>query len=235
MFAKDIEYIMKSRHSVRAFKDKKVSKLIIQEILEAASRAPSGCNTQPWRVYVVQGSVRDEIVNAVCQVYDDSIDKPGIKSQYQAAYDYYPQEWFSPYIERRRENGWGLYGLLGIEKQDKDKMSAQQRRNFMLFDAPVGLFLTFDRRLGTGSKMDISMFIQNILLMAIAKGLDTCPQAAWNEYQSIVLPKIKAGKDEELLCTIALGYADKTQIVNEFTTPREPVDSFTTWLGFDES
>ncbi|MCV2509781.1 MAG: nitroreductase family protein, partial [Neisseriaceae bacterium] len=92
---------------------------IIQEILEAASRAPSGSNTQPWKVYVVQGKIRDEIVNEVCKVYDDLLELPELKSQYQAAYDYYPQEWFSPYIERRRENGWGLYGLLGIEKKDR--------------------------------------------------------------------------------------------------------------------
>ncbi|MCV2502509.1 MAG: nitroreductase, partial [Neisseriaceae bacterium] len=223
------------RHSVRAFKDKKVPKLIIQESLEAASRAPSGSNTQPWKVYVVQGKIRDEIVNEVCKVYDDLLELPELKSQYQAAYDYYPQEWFSPYIERRRENGWGLYGLLGIEKKDREKMAAQHKRNFMLFDAPVGLFLTVDKRLGTGSKMDISMFIQNILLMAKAKGLDTCPQAAWNEYQSIVLLKIKAGSHEELLCTVALGYADETQVVNEFITPRVSLDDFSTWLGFEES
>lgn len=234
MTASSIANIITSRHSVRAFTSKKVPKSVITDILSTASYAPSGSNTQPWKVYVTTGEVRDAIVNDVCQVYDDLLQHPELKVRYQPTYDYYPQKWFSPYIERRRENGWGLYGTLGIEKKDRDKIATQHKRNYVFFDAPVGIFVTVHKKLGTGSKMDISMFIQNILLMAKAKGLDTCPQAAWNEFQSIILAKINATEDEVLLGAIALGYADKENIVNGFITPRVPADEFTTYLGFNE-
>ena len=137
---------------------------------------------------------------------------------------------FSPFIDRRRENGWGLYGLLGIQKGEKEKMAAQQLRNYQLFDAPVALYFTVNKAMGIGSKMDISMMIQNVMVAAKARGLDTCPQAAWNHFHPIVLDVLGAPDDEELVCAVALGYADPDHIVNTFITPREPVENFTVFL-----
>ncbi|MFH4354415.1 MAG: nitroreductase [Neisseriaceae bacterium] len=225
--------LMNSRRSVRAFTSQPIPQAIIKKILSVASSAPSGSNTQPWKVYVVTGTVRESIVEAVCKCYDELVMHPDRASAFQPGYDYYPNEWFSPYKERRRENGWGLYGLLGIQKGDKAKMIAQHKKNFTFFDAPVGIFLTMDRGLGTGSKMDIAMFIQNILLAAKAAGLDTCAQAAWNEYQSIVLPLVGASEKEILICTVAMGYADSNAQVNQFAPGRLAVEEFSTWLGFE--
>ena len=155
---------------------------------------------------------------------------PALASQYAEEYDYYPQQWVSPYIDRRRENGWGLYGLLGIGKGDKDKMHAQHQRNFRFFDAPVGLMFTVDRVMGRGSLVDYGAFLQSIMVAARGQGLHTCPQAAWNGFSSIILPHIGAGAGEMLVCGMALGYADETAPVNTFHTPRVPVQEFTTWL-----
>jgi nitroreductase len=155
---------------------------------------------------------------------------PSLAEQYREEYDYYPTQWVSPYIDRRRENGWSLYGLLGITKGDKDKMHAQHQRNFRLFDAPVGLMFTLDKVMGRGSLVDYGMFLQNIMVAARAHGLHTCPQAAWNGFSKIILPHIGAGDNEMLVCGMALGYADEADPVNGFHTPREAVSSFTTWL-----
>lgn len=133
------------------------------------------------------------------------------------------------FIDRRRENGWGLYGLLDIKKV-KRKMAAQQLRNFKLFDAPVGIFFTVNKAMGIGSKMDIAMMIQNVMVAAKARGLDTCPQAAWNHFHPLVLDILGAADDEELVCAIALGHADPEHIVNTFITPREPVENFAVFL-----
>jgi hypothetical protein len=103
-----------------------------------------------------------------------------------------PRKWVSPYIDRRRANGWGLYGLLGITKGDKDRMHAQHHRNFKFFDAPVGLMFTLDRVMGRGSLVDYGMFMQTLMLAARGLGLHTCPQAAWNGYAKIILPHIGA-------------------------------------------
>lgn len=219
-----------SRMSIRAFTPQTVARELITELLQLASRAPSGTNTQPWKVYVLQGQSRDTLVDKVCAAHDALRANPALSAEYREEYDYYPEKWVSPYIDRRRENGWGLYGLLGIGKADKDKMHLQHQRNFRFFDAPVGLMFTVDHVMGRGSLVDYGMFLQNLMLAARAHGLHTCPQAAWNHFGKIILPHIGAGPDEMLVCGMALGYADESEIVNTFHTPRVPADEFTHWL-----
>ena len=225
-----VDAAITSRMSTRAFTQQQVSREILQDILGVARRAPSGTNTQPWNVYVLQGHSRRSLVDKVCAAHEALRADPGLATQYKEAYDYYPEKWVSPYIDRRRENGWGLYGLLGIGKGDKDKMHLQHQRNYRFFDAPVGLMFTIDNVMGRGSLLDYGMFLQSLMVAARARGLHTCPQAAWNGFASIILPHIGASAQEMLVCGMALGYADNQAIVNTFHTPRVPVEVFTHWL-----
>lgn len=226
-----VDAAIASRFSCRAFlREREVPRATIEQILDVAARAPSGTNTQPWRVYVLQGESRDTLVDKVCAAHDAIYADPALAAEYSEEYDYYPTKWVSPYIDRRRENGWGLYGLLGIAKGEKDKMHAQNQRNFRFFDAPVGLMFTMDRVLGRGSLMDYGMFLQNVMVAARARGLHTCPQAAWNNFARIILPHVGAGADEMLVCGMSLGWADPDAPVNRFHTPREPASGFTRWL-----
>jgi nitroreductase len=219
-----------TRMSARAFTQQAVPRELLTELLALAARAPSGTNTQPWKVYVLQGKSRDSLVDKVCAAHDEVRAHPEKAADYREAYDYYPEKWVSPFIDRRRENGWSLYGLLGITKGDKDKMHAQHQRNYRFFDAPVGLMFTLDKVMGRGSLVDYGMFLQTLMLAARGMGLHTCPQAAWNGFANIILPHIGAEENEMLICGMALGYADDKDIVNTFRTPREPVTSFTRWL-----
>ncbi|WP_372659534.1 nitroreductase [Hydrogenophaga sp.] len=228
--AASVDAAITSRMSARAFLPKPVPRATIEHLLQLASRAPSGTNTQPWKVYVLQGASRDSLVDKVCAAHDALRADPSLAEQYREEYDYYPEKWVSPYIDRRRENGWGLYGLLDITKGDKDKMHAQHQRNFRFFDAPVGLMFTLDRVMGRGSLVDYGMFMENLMVAARGHGLHTCPQAAWNGFAQIILPHVGAGASEMLVCGMSLGYADPEHIVNTFHTPRETVQSFTTWL-----
>ena len=225
-----VDAAITSRMSVRAFLDKPVPRDTLEHLLALASRAPSGTNTQPWKVYVLQGASRDSLVSKVCAAHDALRADPALAAEYREEYDYYPEQWVSPYIDRRRENGWGLYGLLGITKGDKDRMHAQHQRNFRFFDAPVGLMFTLDRVMGRGSLVDYGMFLENLMIAARGQGLHTCPQAAWNGFAKIILPHIGAGDSEMLVCGMSLGYADPDDKVNDFPTPREPVARFTHWL-----
>ncbi|OOG47429.1 nitrobenzoate reductase [Polaromonas sp. A23] len=225
-----VDAAIHSRMSTRAFLPKAVPRSTLEHLLEIASRAPSGTNTQPWKVYVLQGASRDSLADKVCAAHDAIRANPELAAEYREEYDYYPEKWVSPYIDRRRENGWGLYGLLGIGKGDKDKMHAQHQRNYRFFDAPVGLMFTLDRVMGRGSLVDYGMFMQNIMVAARGHGLHTCPQAAWNGFAKIILPHVGAGDDEMLVCGMALGYADETALVNTFRTPRVSQQAFTTWL-----
>ena len=226
-----VDQAITSRMSVRAFLPDTVPRETLMQVLDVASRAPSGVNTQPWKVYVLQGATRDALVSKVCAAHDAVRADPGLAAHYQEAYPYYPEKWVSPYIERRRENGWGLYGLLGIGKGDKDKMHAQHQRNYHFFDAPVGLMFTIDRVLGRGSLLDYCMFLQNIMVAARGHGLHTCPHAAWNGFAKIILPHIGAGEEEMLVCGMSLGYADPSALVNSFHTPREPASQFTHFVA----
>jgi nitroreductase len=226
-----IDAAITSRMSARAFTQQPVDRETLAELLQVASRAPSGTNTQPWKVYVLQGASRASLVEKVCSAHDAIRANPALAADYREEYDYYPENWVSPYIDRRRENGWGLYGLLDIGKGDKDKMHLQHQRNYRFFDAPVGLMFTIDRVMGRGSLLDYGMFLQNIMVAARGRGLHTCPQAAWNGFAKIILPHIGAGANEMLVCGMALGYADESEVVNTFHTPRVPVQEFTHWLA----
>src|SRR5690606_26762474 len=124
--------------------DTPVEREKLERMLRAASWSPSGSNNQPWKVYVVQGESRNSLSRKLCELHDAMRDNPELANEYQEAYQYYPPKWTSPYIERRRACGWGLYGTLNIEKGDKERMHEQMKRNYKFFDAPVGIFFTHD-------------------------------------------------------------------------------------------
>ena len=220
------EAAVATRRSVRAFLSTPVPRATIERILALASRAPSGTNTQPWRVYVLTGEPLRSLSRRLVAAYDD----PEESARHTEEYPYYPTEWVSPYIDRRRKIGWDLYGLLGIGKTDKARMHAQHRRNYEFFGAPVGLMFTIDRILRQGSWLDYGMFIEGVMVAARAHGLDTCPQAAFTPFHRIVTNEIGAPANEQLVCGMSLGWADPDAIENTLVTEREPVSGFARFL-----
>ena len=219
-----------TRMSVRAFTKQAVEADMLIDLLQAAVAACSAPPMRPCRVHILQGRSRDGLVAKVCAAHDALRTNPALQAQYQEEYAYYADKWVSPYLERRRENGWGLYGLLGIGRADKDKMHAQHQRNYRFFDAPVGLMFTIDRAAGGESLLACGMFLQSVMLQARVRGLSTCPQAAWGGFASIILPHIGAGPDDVLVCAMSWGYAHPDAPVNGFHTPRLPVSEFSHWL-----
>lgn len=218
-----------SRMSIRAFLPTPVAPERINAVLQAAALATDGASDLPWQVHVLQGQSLRGLCDKVCAQHDAVRADPGLSAQHPERYAYYPERWFSPYIDRRRENGWGLYGLLGIGKADKDRMHAQHQRNFRFFDAPVGLMFTVPHVRGWHSLLHYGALLQSVMVAARAQGLHTCPQAAWNGFAHIVLPHVQAPSDAVLVCGMALGYADPEDVVNTYTTPRLPVADFCSW------
>ena len=216
-----------SRHSVRAFLPTEVPRSVIEEILAVSARAPSGTNTQPWKVYVLTGASKAELSRQIVAAYDD----PAVRATHVEEYAYYPTEWRSPYIDRRRKVGWDLYSLLGIGKADKERMHAQHARNYRFFDAPVGLIFTIERVMRQGSWLDYGMFLQNIMVAARARGLDTCPQAAFTQFHRIITAHVGAAAEEQVVCGMALGHADPAAVENSLVTEREPVGGFARFLS----
>lgn len=217
-----VDAAIASRRSIRAFLPTPLSREEIAAILEVARRAPSGTNTQPWKVYVLTGAARDGLCDAVTAAYLD----PAENARHKEEYVYYPREWKSPYIDRRRKVGWDLYALLGLQRENKEGMAAQHARNFRFFDAPVGLIFTIDRVMEQGSWLDYGMFLQNVMIAARGRGLDTCPQAAWTQFHRIIAQQLALPDNEMVVCGMALGIADESKIENSLVTEREPLDGF---------
>jgi nitroreductase len=217
-----VDAAITTRRSIRAFLPKPVDRDDVSRILEVAARAPSGTNIQPWKAYVLTGAAKQALSDAILAVYND----PERNKEHTEAYNYYPRQWVSPFIDRRRKVGWDLYSLLGLTREDKAGMAAQHGRNFRFFDAPVGFIFTIDRVLEQGSWLDYGMFLQNIMVAARARGLDTCPQAAFIHYHRIIADHLGIPDNETVVCGMALGWADPDKVENTLVTEREPLDAF---------
>ena len=221
-----VDAAVATRRSLRAFLPTPVPRETMAAILDVAARAPSGTNTQPWKVYVLTGDTKIELSRKIRAAYDD----PAERATHAEEYAYYPTEWKSPFIDRRRKVGWDLYGLLGIAKTDKARMHAQHGRNYDFFGAPVGLMFTIDRVMQQGSWLDYGMFLQSIMVAARGRGIDTCPQAAFMQFHRIITEHIGAPPNEQLVCGMSLGYADPNAVENTLITEREPVSAFARFL-----
>jgi nitroreductase len=217
-----VEAAITSRRSMRAFLPTPVPRTTVERILEVASRAPSGTNTQPWKVHVLTGAAKERLARAVRAAYDDPVER----ATHTEEYAYYPTEWVSPYVDRRRKVGWDLYGLLGIGKADKARMHEQHGRNYAFFDAPVGLIFTIDRVMRQGSWLDYGMFLQNVMVAARAHGLHTCPQAAFTQFHRVIERELALPEGEMVVCGMSLGHADPDAPENRLVTEREPVSGF---------
>ena len=222
-----VDAAITSRRSIRAFLPTPVPQETIEQILAVAARAPSGTNTQPWKVTVLTGEAKARLSAAIRAAYDD----PAERAAHTEEYAYYPTEWRSPYVDRRRKVGWDLYGLLGIDKTDKARMHAQHGRNYDFFGAPVGLVFTIDRVMQQGSWLDYGMFLQNIMVAARARGLDTCPQAAFTQWHRIIAAQLQLPASEMVVCGMSLGHADPDAVENTLVTERDAVAGFTRFLA----
>jgi len=208
-----------NRRSMRRFLPDLVAPDIVRAILSGASRAPSGSNFQPWHVHVVTGTAREKLSQAVLNAVET-----GDCSE---EYAYAPAEIAEPYLSRRRKVGHDLYKLYGIERDDYVGRKRAMLRNFEFFGAPVGLFFTLERSLLYGSWLDCGMFMQNVMILARAYGLDTCPQQAWCEYGHVVHEQLGIPDTHILLSGMALGRTDPDAPENTLVAERVEIDQFT--------
>jgi len=221
-----VDQAITSRRSIRAFLPTPVPRADLESLLDVASRAPSGSNTQPWKVYVLTGAMKQRLSEAILKTYLN----PDEAASHKEEYDYYPRQWVAPYVDRRRKVGWDLYGLLGLTRENKSGMQAQHGRNYAFFDAPVGLIFTIDRVMEQGSWLDYGMFLQNIMVAARGRGLDTCPQAAFTQFHRVIAETLGLPETEQFVCGMALVYADHSKIENTLVTERAPVSAFARFM-----
>ncbi|MGE0727164.1 MAG: nitroreductase [Acidimicrobiia bacterium] len=221
----DVFEAVDSRISVRAFLDTPVPATTVREILQAASRAPSGGNLQPWRVHAVAGRDLEDLV-ALVAALPRGAETP--------AYDVYPPSLWEPFRTRRFQCGEDLYASIGVEREDRAGRLRQFARNGELFGAPVGLFFSLDRRLGPPQWSDLGMFVQTVMLLARGRGLDTCAQEFWSAFPRTLGEFLGLDEHHLLFSGMALGYRDPDHPINALRTRRDPIEDWCELRGFDE-
>ena len=195
-----IDRVIAGRFSCRKFSNRPVSRWTIEQILRIARFAPSGANIQPWHVYVLAGATKNMVSAALLKAY-------AAKDEYGSEYQYYASELPLPYSERQQEFGRLFYGSLGIARDDRESRAKQTARNYEFFGAPVGLIVTIDRRLEVGSWLDLGMFLQNVMLAAAGRGLQSCPQETFAKYHKLIRPLLSIPDEQMVVCGISMGFA----------------------------
>ena len=217
----DVTEAVDSRKSIRAFLDKAVDASLIKELLEKASRAASGGNLQPWKIYVINGKTMNSF-----HKFQSEWTEPETP-----AYAIYPENLKEPYKTSRYEVADDMYSLLGIEREDKEARFKQVLKNYEFFGAPAAFFCFVDRQMGRPQWSDLGMFLQTFMLLAREAGLDTCPQEAWAMKQESVTAFVEAPDELMLFCGMAIGYQDESEKVNELRTARRPIEDWTVFLN----
>ena len=212
-----------SRRSVRGYLPTPVPHEAVKHILQVARRAPSGTNTQPWKVHVLTGVALKGLSDAVLDAFYNDTDQHGNDRTH------YLDKWRDPYLARRRKVGWDLYDLVGIKKGDREKTKNFHAKNFSFFGAPVGMIFTIDQDMGWMSWLDYGMFLQNICIAARGQGLHTCAQASWGTYHTVVEKELGLPGHELVHVGMSLGYEDTEAPQNSLATVREPLESFVTF------
>jgi len=212
-----------TRRSVRAFLPDAVPEAVVRELLVKASRAASGGNLQPWRVYVLVDGARDELVRRVADYRKDHPlgDPP--------EYSVYPPKLAEPWRTRRFRIGEAMYATMGIPREDKQARLKFFSGNWEFFGAPAGMIFTMDRCMQEGQWADLGMFMENIMLLAREKGLHTCPQEAWAPYHKVIRDYLSVPENEMIFCGMAIGVADDSKPVNSLDSERAPLEEIVTF------
>lgn len=216
----NVSEAMVARKTIRNFLDTPVSDNTIRDLLSKASRAPSGGNVQPWRIYVVNGETTQRFLSHV-QARTDR-EKP--------SYEVYPASLKEPYRSSRFKCGEDMYALLGIPRDNKPARFEHLARNYQLFGAPAAIFCFVDRIMGPPQWSDLGMFLQSFMLLAKELGLDTCAQEAWASKPDSVTSFVNAPEELMLFCGMAIGHANPDAPVNSLITDREPIENWATFL-----
>jgi nitroreductase len=221
-----VEQVMVARFANRFYLSLDVDHGSVAGILSAARHAGTGANVQPWRVYVVTGAAKTALADAIGAAHEAA---PGA---YSPEYRYFPDALPEPFASRRRQFGAVFYGSLGIAQDDHAARAARTARNYRFFDAPVGLIFTIDRRLEKGSWLDLGMFIQNVMLAAKARGLDTCAQEFFSRYHAVIRTHLPLAPEELVVCGMSLGFGDPEWAKRRRPMPKTPLDEFASFHGF---
>ncbi len=224
----DVFDAVSSRYSCRTFLPTPISEATIRDIVERAARAPSAGNMQPWRVYAIAGKRVEELKALLAPRMASELPK-GEGTDYTI----YPQPMIEPYKTRAYDVGERLYKSISVPREDKPARYKQYARNYQFFGAPVALFFAREKAHGPAQWADIGGYLQTVALLARGHGLHTCPQQAWVSFHRTVATFLKLPDNLMVYSGMAIGLEDKNAAINGWRSPREPLDAFASFAGFE--
>jgi nitroreductase len=222
--AMSVSEAVAARKSVRAFLPTQVDAALLADVLHRATRAPSGGNLQPWRLYVLHG---ETMARFRALMETRMAETPGGED---AEYAVYPANLKEPYRTRRFEVGEAMYELLGIPRAEKFSRLAWLQNNDRFFGAPAAAFCFTDRIMGPPQWSDLGMMLQSAMLLFQETGLSTCAQEAWSRWPRTVADFVGAPAELMLFCGLAIGYPDPAAAVNRLVTARAPASDIVTFV-----
>ncbi|MFC1965456.1 nitroreductase [Chloroflexota bacterium] len=210
-----------TRRSSRAFTITPVPKVVIKDILQAASKSPSYTNTQPWEVAVVCGQKKDELSKIIFELASE---KAATSSDIPM-----PQGWPLEIGQRQREHGARRLEAIGIAREDKEGRENLRLMNFKFYGAPCVIFFFMDRTLGDWSIFDMGLFVQNFILAAHSFGIGSCLQASIMNYSDAIRSFLGIPSTKKLVIGISIGYPDVEARVNTYRALKLKPEEFTRW------
>ena len=217
----DVEQAVRARRSVRGFRDTPVASATLRRLAEAAARAPSGGNLQPWHVHIVAGDAMARLKATMAErLARGELEAP--------AYAVYPPVLADPYRARRFAVGEALYGHLDIPRDDPAGRRRWFADNFRFFGAPAAYFCSVDRAMGPPQWSDLGMYLQTLMLLAVEAGLATCPQECWAMYPDTVGQALGLPAERMLFCGVAIGFEDTAAPANALRSTRAAPDQWLT-------
>jgi len=215
-----IDNLIRDRRSKRGFLDRPVALDTVKDILSAASYAPSSSNTQPWRCYVVTGEARERVTKAAVAEFRAN------HATLAPEYPFFPQPLHDPYATRFNTFRGQLGDAQGVHRSDKSGRLRDVERQFLFFDAPVGIIFTMDRRLEWASFLCYGCFLQNVMLGARARGLDTCPQQIWSLQHHVLRAELDIPQGEMVIAGMSMGWANNGMPENRMVLQKLPLEQF---------
>jgi len=219
-----IDELIRERRSKRAFLDRPIPLDTVKEILSTAKYAPSSSNTQPWRCYVLTGEARERVTRAAVAEFRAHHDTLAPE------YPFFPQPMHDPYASRFNTFRGQLGDAQGVHRSDKTGRMRDVERQFLFFDAPVGIIFTMDRRLEWASFLCYGCFLQNVMLGAKGRGLDTCPQQIWSLQHHILRDELGIAEGEMVIAGMSMGWADNSKPENRMTLQKLELEHFASFI-----
>lgn len=220
-----VDQVMIERRAKRGFLKDPVSLDTVRDILDAARFAPSSSNTQPWKCYVLTGESRDRITSKAVDIFRAGPDKLGPE------YPFFPQPLHDPFISRFNLFRGQLGDAVGVLRSDKYGRLKDVERQFRFFEAPVGMIFTMDRQLEWASFICYGCFLQNVMLAAKARGLDTCAQQIWSLQHEMLREELEFAESDMVVAGLSLGWADNSLAENNMVNNKLGIDEFVTFAG----